>query len=1313
MRSRLLSTACVAVLSVVCAAIFVGCPAGQNASVALIVSPTSLDFGTSETSLTFEVRKNYTSVPLGQFRVSSGNAWVAVSPETGTSTGPDDPVTITVTLDRNLMNVGSNTGTINVTAEGVSRVQVLVQATRQLGASFSVSSNTAFTDEELQFTDHSQVVADAPAIVSWLWEFGDGASSTEQNPRHAYASEGSYDVSLTVSNDNETAMLTRRGYVLVSAKRPPSAEFAADPVNTSPGVSVQFTSLSSPGTSAITSYAWDFGDGGSSAAENPVHAYSSIGTYSVSLTVQTAHGQDTVTKQNYITVEPVAPEAAFSAVSREPVPGPSGAVVVFQDESIAGTFPIVEWFWEFGDGSTSTETDPQHAYQELGVFTVSLTVTSENGQTDTETKENYITVVPVQVPSVEGLPQAAAESAIRAAGLVVGAVTQAHSRTVPLGSVISQDPAAGTLVRPGSAVALVVSAGVSPADFSAVRTLGEPPLTVSFQTLSENPDTPIRSWLWNFGDGTSGTDQYPVHVYTRPGGYTVSLTVATAAGTFTAVREGYVQVANADTPATGAIDLTNAVLALNPGPLQTAEDKAAAALVEEVQSRTGLLWPAVDTWPDSGTVIALTAQPEHPALSAEGYHLFVEARTTGPTVVWAIGADPRGVLYGVGKLLRSLDWTTGAATLPAAPNITTAPAFPLRGHQIGYRNTANSYDAWDVARYEQYIRELVLFGANAIENIPFEPADNSVHFSIPPAEMAASLSQLCQDYDIEYWVWTPADFDLQDPVQRAAGLAEQEQLYKDCVRIDGVFVPGGDPGSNSPDLVMAFLEDLAELLHEGHPDAGVWVSNQGFEHAQNDWFFNYLDRERPDWLAGVVFGPWTKHSLAEQRMRTPAQYPIRHYPDICHNVRCQYPVDQWDEALAHTLNREAPNPRPAEFAHVHNWTAPDTTGFLSYSDGITDDVNKIVWTMRGWDPAISVEEILTDYARFFFGPEAADTAVDGILGLENNWVGTLADNTGVDDTWTLWSQLESAHPELEENWRWQLLLLRAYYDRYIRARLTNETALEENAYGALATGGSVGANAAMDSAAAFLAQPDTAPVQAALRTRIEDLCEALFESIGLQTSVSSPYVAAGLERGAILDTVDWPVNNRWWLENRFAAIRALATEQEKLAAINVILNWENPGAGGYYDDLGNAAKQPHLVQQLPWAEDPGRVSSTQNEFAWHGGDSSDPQKGGGRLSWQSSATTLFNTPLEVEYTGLDTSAGYILRVLYAGRFRPSMTLTANQGYLVHPALEQPPQPTVLEYALPKAVTASGTLRLRWDLVSGRGCQVAELWLVKE
>ncbi|MGC8738720.1 MAG: immunoglobulin domain-containing protein [Candidatus Hydrogenedens sp.] len=180
----------------------------------------------------------------------------------------------------------------------------------------------------------------------------------------------------------------------------PVADFSATPVEILAGQSVQFTDSSDTfGLWAETTWAWNFGDSGTSNQQNPSHQYNTAGRYTVSLTVQTAEGNDNETKTNYIVVH-TPPTADFSAA---PTQGQYPLTVTFTDSSIPDQLPenttqITDWYWDFnGDGNDdahyTTPTNPQWTYNSVGVYTVRLRVVTQYGE-DTETKTNYIDVWP-------------------------------------------------------------------------------------------------------------------------------------------------------------------------------------------------------------------------------------------------------------------------------------------------------------------------------------------------------------------------------------------------------------------------------------------------------------------------------------------------------------------------------------------------------------------------------------------------------------------------------------------------------------------------------------------------------------------------------------------------------------------------------------------------------------------------------------------------------------------------------------------------------------------------------------------------------
>ncbi|NBU29191.1 MAG: hypothetical protein EBS42_13545, partial [Caulobacteraceae bacterium] len=458
----------------------------------------------------------------------------------------------------------------------------------------------------------------------------------------------------------------------------------------------------------------------------------------------------------------------------------------------------------------------------------------------------------------------------------------------------------------------------------------------------------------------------------------------------------------------------------------------------------------------------------------EGFRI-VQGRDGGRDVVWLIGHDRRGMLYGIGRFLSLLDWGRGRAMLPAGLSVATAPAYTLRGHQVGYRNTANSWDAWTPAQMERYIRELVLTGSNAIENIPFTKDGESPLFRVRPDSMNRVMSRACDTYGIDYWVWTPCQADLSDTAAFRREVRKHADFYAATPHLDNVFVPGGDPGDNHPKHVMPFLKAISEVLRKHHPKAGVWVSLQGFSDEQVNYFFDYLAREgQPDWLRGVVSGPGSP-PLSMTRYRLHPKYRHRHYADITHNVRCELPVIGWDQAFALTLGREASNPRPVFQSTAHARWARFTDGFLSYSDGVHDDVNKFVWTRRAWDPQASVDDMMLDYARFHFGAEAAEEVAEGILALERNWAGPVEENGGIGLTLRHWTALERRLPGRSADWRWQLLVLRARYDAWQKGRKAYEQGLERSAMEILRQAPAIGPDSAMRRALARVQEAVTRP----------------------------------------------------------------------------------------------------------------------------------------------------------------------------------------------------------------------------------------------
>jgi hypothetical protein len=573
------------------------------------------------------------------------------------------------------------------------------------------------------------------------------------------------------------------------------------------------------------------------------------------------------------------------------------------------------------------------------------------------------------------------------------------------------------------------------------------------------------------------------------------------------------------------------------------------------------------------------------------------------------------------------------------------------------------------------------------------------------------MSRLADEYGQDVWIWYPAlDKDYGDPKQVEFALAEWAEVFSKLPRINAIFVPGGDPGHTQPKHMMALLEKQTASLHKYHPKAEMWMSPQGFTKEWMDEFYAILKTE-PAWLTGLVFGPQVRDSLPLLRANTPKRYRIRHYPDITHSLRSQYPVQDWDIAHALTSNREQINPRPVDEALIFRSLLPYVSDFITYSEGPNDDVNKFVWSGLGWDPKSDVLQILREYSRYFLGEQYTDSFAQGLLALERNWRGPLASNAAIYTTLEQFQSMErAASPRVLRNWRFQQALYRAYYDAYVRSRLLHESAIEERALDRLRSATRGGSRDAISDARRILDEAQQKPA-AEWRLRVYTLAEALFQSIRQQLSVER-YRAIAVGRGATLDSLETPLNNRGWLLSRFDEISALQNEDDRLAAIDRIVRWTDPGPGGYYDDLGNPTQQPHLVRGLPYEEDPQRFKSTMTGFGY---------RPDWRLSWMTHAESFWDTPLKMHYTNLDPGARYRIRVVYAGdvfSMTTTIKLVANDRYEVHPPIRKESPIKPVEFDIPVEATRGGELTLTFSAPAGmgsagRGNQIAEVWLMRK
>jgi gliding motility-associated-like protein len=371
-------------------------------------------------------------------------------------------------------------------------------------------------------------------MLTCLWDFGDGNTSADQNPVHTYSASGMYQVTLSVTSANGC-----QGSVTLPVEVYPLPDASFSTSDVCIYATAVFTDQSSVSNgSPITQWSWNLGDSTYSQAQNPVHQYPQPGTYNVTLTVTSLNGCSNSFSDSIRIFE--APEASILATTgciTDPV-----VLINGNDPLNASGYSLL---WNFGDGNTSTLTQPSHIYTLPGTYQVSLEVTNSYG---------CKTVVTVPIV-VNPQPDADFEASNACAGNQVQFVN--HS-SISSGSIVAYQWNFGngqtsTSIHPSTSytnpgtytVTLIAISDQGCSDtasmtitiypnpvshFTAMNNIGCGPLPVYFTDSSFIQTGSIVAWQWNFGDGGSDSVQNPVHIYMQSGNYQVSLTVTSNNG---------------------------------------------------------------------------------------------------------------------------------------------------------------------------------------------------------------------------------------------------------------------------------------------------------------------------------------------------------------------------------------------------------------------------------------------------------------------------------------------------------------------------------------------------------------------------------------------------------------------------------------------------------------------------------------------------------------------------------------------------------------------------------------------------------------
>lgn len=758
---------------------------------------------------------------------------------------------------------------------------------------------------------------------------------------------------------------------------------------------------------------------------------------------------------------------------------------------------------------------------------------------------------------------------------------------------------------------------------------------------------------------------------------------------------------------------------------------------EHIARRTGLNLPVSDLLPpEGGSAIVILRERDLDILKpqyicdinridpagAEGYRIAIGGNPARPCI-FVVGADDRGVLYGIGRLLRNLLLEAGKIGIkPGFAGGSYTPVLPVRGTHLSYTDQSTTFDAWTDLQFERYIQEIALFGINTLSlagpwlgRRPFSPL-----YKEEPADMLLKVARAAKRLGLDVWL----DIANIYAERESAGEELAPEEWGELERLLPLLPELG--GVVASAATVDDVDHLSRLLSRFQPSAGIWlVFRPTLTGADRLLAHLFSLPERPARLAGVVItgNEHPDHLAWLQAQSRHKSLPVVMYADITHSGESTFPAADSDSRLARFYGRAGIQPRPQAMVSAHDFYMPVIQGSVTYSEGVHDDLNKIVWADQDWQPGREVKHTVDEYSALLISAEYREQLAAGWTSIEHNWHGPLDENTSIDASYQLWSDLHRLAPvELRSNYRYQLGRIRALGDYYVKQKVLYERELEWRALAVLEDYPKLGADEVLRRSREQLNLYRNEPVLPELANELLDLAESLFWACGLQLTTSGQN-GRSWHSGAYLNVVREPLNNHRWLAHEFLRALQLQEEDAKIAVIEAILAYARAGEKPFYYRLASRRGFALVANPADWNADPtgrsGAFCSTNYKLidralakqGWYD-DAPLPE------AWTDSAGTKCGTPLDVHVPGLSPDETYTLRVAYPyAREQPDAALRTAAGTLLEPRAlydVSPVERPVFEYDLPQDAYADGTLRLRWQSLNYFATMaVSELWIVRK
>ncbi len=748
----------------------------------------------------------------------------------------------------------------------------------------------------------------------------------------------------------------------------------------------------------------------------------------------------------------------------------------------------------------------------------------------------------------------------------------------------------------------------------------------------------------------------------------------------------------------------------------------------------------------------------------------------------AAGIDDRGCLYAVGEILRRVNYEKDHILVPSDLIVRTAPAFEIRGTQFGQSGVAKRLAKvrdWTEEETERVILDYALAGANIFSVKSGAMFDFIKSYGLmTQGGFGANTAP-----EIKNTEWIASESIGRTgyvcpsvPAARDFMLKKCEAFAKSSPTYDLLKFHGGDGGGCECDLCdpygLTFIKlvaEMAEIIHKYHPETRIYFTNQKFDNADDQAIFSYLQEKPREWLWGWGYGPgsdattWQPGHRQTHRMdlfkypgfgpyalypleiirEMPARHQLVYYNEITHWKYAQHAYIQmypradkdgdlpphWshdiyerrpDQFLTMVYNRQTFYAWPRNYHRVFNDLMRYGVGDVTHSSGHHDHFNQWMWQRLLWSPRTAVEDVVDEYCRTWFGPDGAPMMAKAIFQLEENLEEIpgkpLPEKEGISAYYQLVKKAGATMPDvwMDKNWLWLMYMQKGALDRYtqlsVRAQMEIKGEIEAIVRKSIEEDMSI---QTLHQAFRLLEEGMKASKEMnSLRKEATQLGEESNELFGVRNdglyNLDHDFIGLG-----------------WYKRQIYRAVRGRSEDREEL--LHMIIDYENPGEGGFYDNLGTSNLAPNVVFGYPYDHGQPYVPEMLSE------ENTPSQRSMHFTQDEDQGVTL-------HYKGLDSTANYKIRLTlvrpwYQERYKMRMNQTSESIYaddeLLVEDLELPLQTSdIFTFSIPQTVIVDGELEIRfkkskdvasgdrvsveqWRNSGGWGTIVSEAWLIKE